>query len=80
MKEVFWKKLVNIYIQSHTLDVVKELEGLRREVVESEYPEVNKKRMLKILDDIINSENVIFTLKNYTESEITRFIGGDLCQ
>jgi len=80
MKDVFWKRLVNIYIQSHTLDVVKELEELRREVVDLDYPEVDKKRMLKILDDIINSDNVIFTLKNYTESEITRFIGGDLCQ
>lgn len=79
MKEEFWKRLVQIYIQASTQQAIKDLRKLREDVEKSETTQKEKDRMLSIIDDILNSDRVMSTLKSYTETEITKFIGGDMC-
>lgn len=79
MKENFWKKLVQIYLQASTEDAINDLKKLREDVENSDIKEEDRKRMLSIIDEVLNSNNVMATLKSYTETEITKFIGGDLC-
>lgn len=79
MQEEFWKRLVQIYIQANTEDAIKDLKILREDVENSKATQGEKDRMLSIIDDILNSDRVMSTLKDYTEYEITKFIGGDVC-
>lgn len=79
MRQEFWKRLVQIYIQANTEDAISDLKKLREDVENSESKKEEKDRMLSIIDDILDSDRVMATLKDYTETEITKFIGGDMC-
>ncbi len=79
MKQEFWKRLVQIYLQANTEDAVNDLKKLREDVENADVKQEDKDRMLSIIDNILNSDRLMSTLKRYTENEITRFIGGDMC-
>ncbi|MFP3908512.1 MAG: hypothetical protein ACLFVI_03045 [Archaeoglobaceae archaeon] len=79
MNEEFWKRLVQAYIHPHIEGAVSDLKKLRKDVESSEVKREEKDRMLTIIDDILKSDNIMSTLKHYTENEITKFIGGDVC-
>lgn len=79
MEEEFWKRLVQIYIQANTEDAINDLKKLKEDVENSEAKQGEKDRMVSIVDDVLNSDRVMSTLKSYTENEITKFIGGDMC-
>jgi len=78
MEEVFWKELLHIYLEKQD-NIPAELSKLRRGILASTAEEGKKNRMIGIIEEILDSDNIVESLLQHTAEEVTRFTGR-LCE
>jgi|GEM_PF-4006197 dihydropteroate synthase len=78
MEKIFWKELLRIYLEGQD-NIPEELNKLRRNILASSEEEVNKDRMVDIIEEILDSEDTVESLLQHTAEEVARFTGR-LCE